>query len=65
MQTQVPGSSQCVLRATIYDVSKDNRAAMFTASEADFKHLWSLLSYIKRKCITVEGVGGVGVACWP
>ena len=48
MEIQVPGLSQCVLSDTVYGVSKDNRAAMFTVSQADYKHLGSLLSYTKK-----------------
>jgi hypothetical protein len=63
MEIQVPGLSQCVLCDTVYDVSKDNSAAMFTVSQADYTHLGSLLSYIKRHYFTLGGVGGLGVAC--
>ena len=60
MEIQVPGLSQCVLSATVYDVSKDNSAAMFTVRQADYKHLGRLLSYNQRKYITVGGFGGQG-----
>ena len=36
MEIQVPGLSECVLSATVYDVSKDNSAAMFTVRQADY-----------------------------
>ena len=60
MEIQVPGLSECVLSATVYDVSKDNSAAMFTVRQADYKHLGRLLRYNIRKYITVGGFGGQG-----
>ena len=64
MEIQVPGLSQCVLCDTVYDDSMDNSAAIFTVRHADYKHLGSFLSYIRRKYITVGCFGGLGVAFW-
>ena len=53
METQVLGLSQSILSVTVYDISKDNRTAMFTVSQADYITSGTLLSYIKRKYITL------------
>jgi len=46
MEIQVPGLSQCILNDTVYDVSKDKSAVMFTVRQAYFIISGTLLSYI-------------------